>query len=102
MKLREKLVPVSFHLRNFNNYTKLDLDASENGNLTFIGENTSGKTTLANCFFPMLIDGSIATPSFNPAKDTDKLDKTSKARNSSRDSRTFETMLLGWGTGAMK
>lgn len=102
MKLREKLVPVSFHLRNFNNYLSLDINASENGNLTLIGENTAGKTTLANCFFPMLIDGSIATPSFNPAKGTDKLDKATKVRNSSRDSRTFETMLLGWGTGAMK
>lgn len=54
---RETLTPVSFHLRNFNNYTTLDLPASENGNLTLIGENSAGKTTLANCFFPMLIDG---------------------------------------------
>lgn len=102
MNFKEKLVPVSFHLRNFNTYISLDIKASENGNLTLIGENTAGKTTLANCFFPMLVDGSIATPSFNPAKGTDKLDKTAKVRNSSRDSRTFETMLLGWGTGAMK
>lgn len=102
MEFKEKLVPVSFHLRNFNNYISLDIDASQNGNLTLIGENTAGKTTLANCFFPMLVDGSIATPSFNPAKGTDKLDRISKVRNSSKDSRTFESMLLGWGKGAMK
>lgn len=98
---RETLTPVSFHLRNFNNYTTLDLPASENGNLTLIGENAAGKTTLANCFFPMLIDGSIATPSFNPAKGTDRLDKTT-TRNSANDTRNFEGMLLGWGRGAMK
>jgi len=102
MKFREKLIPVSYHLRNFNNYIALNIDASKNGNLTLIGENTAGKTTLANCFFPMLIDGSIATPSFNPAKDSGKLDNIKKTRNNSNDSRTFETMLLGWGTGSMK
>lgn len=98
---QQTLTPVSFHLRNFNNYTTLDLPASQNGNLTLIGENAAGKTTLANCFFPMLIDGSIATPSFNPAKGTDKLDKTT-TRNSANDTRNFEGMLLGWGSGAMK
>lgn len=98
---KETLRPVSFHLRNFNNYTELDMPASENGNLTLIGENAAGKTTLANCFFPMLIDGSIATPSFNPAKGTDRLDKTT-TRNSANDTRNFEGMLLGWGRGAMK
>lgn len=51
------LVPVSYHLRNFNKYAKLDMQAARNGNLTLIGENAVGKTTLANCFFPMLIDG---------------------------------------------
>ncbi|WP_125762706.1 ATP-binding protein [Companilactobacillus hulinensis] len=98
---RDILTPVSFHLRNFNNYQSLDMPASTNGNLTLIGENTAGKTTLANCFFPMLIDGSIATPSFNPAKGTKGLGK-STTRNSSNDSRTFEGMLLGWGSGSMK
>lgn len=101
MMSKEILTPVSFHLRNFNNYTSLDILASQNGNLTLIGENAAGKTTLANCFFPMLIDGSIATPSFNPAKGTDKLDKTT-IRNSKNDTRTFEGMLLGWGRGSMK
>ncbi|MFC6177618.1 hypothetical protein ACFQAV_12440 [Companilactobacillus huachuanensis] len=98
---KETLRPVSFHLRNFNNYTMLNMPASQNGNLTLIGENAAGKTTLANCFFPMLIDGSIATPSFNPAKGTDRLDKTT-TRNSANDTRNFEGMLLGWGSGAMK
>jgi len=98
---KEILRPVNFHLRNFNNYTSLDMPASKNGNLTLIGENAAGKTTLANCFFPMLIDGSIATPSFNPAKGTDRLDKTT-TRNSANDTRNFEGMLLGWGRGAMK
>lgn len=96
------LHPVSFHLRNFNKYPKLDLVASKRGNLTLVGENAVGKTTLANCFFPMLIDGSIATPSFNPAKGTDRLDKAGSARNSSRESRNFDSMLLGWGSDAMK
>lgn len=98
---KEIFRPVNFHLRNFNNYTSLDMPASKNGNLTLIGENAAGKTTLANCFFPMLIDGSIATPSFNPAKGTDRLDKTT-TRNSANDTRNFEGMLLGWGRGAMK
>ena len=95
------LRPVSFHLRNFNKYLHLDLEASAKGNLTLVGENAAGKTTLANCFFPMLVDGSIATPSFNPAKGTDRLDKTGSARNSSRESRNFDSMLLGWGPSAM-
>lgn len=98
---RDILLPVCFYLRNFNYYQSLDVPASTNGNLTLIGENAAGKTTLANCFFPMLVDGSIATPSFNPAKGTKGLDK-STSRNSSNDSRTFEGMLLGWGIGAMK
>lgn len=98
----ETLIPISFHLRNFNKYTQLDLPASKRGNLTLVGENAAGKTTLANCFFPMLVDGSIATPSFNPAKGTDRLDKTGGARNSSRESRNFDSMLLGWGSSAMK
>lgn len=102
MTRQAQLVPVSFHLRQFNKYTKLDLSASERGNLTLIGENAAGKTTLANCFFPMLIDGSIATPSFNPAKGTDRIDSHGKPRNSARDTRTFDSMLLGWGAGAMK
>lgn len=102
MPMNDHLVPVSFHLRNFNKYTKLDLAASQNGNLTLIGENAVGKTTLANCFYPMLIDGSIATPSFNAAKGTDKLDRTGKPRNSAQDARNFDSMLLGWGAGAMK
>lgn len=96
------LKPVCFHLRNFNKYLSLDLPASQNGNLTLIGENAVGKTTLANCFFPMLIDGSIATPSFNPAKGTERLDKKNKPQNSAQDTRHFENMLLSWGPGAMK
>ncbi|MCH5464804.1 hypothetical protein [Levilactobacillus tujiorum] len=99
---QEHLSPLSFHLRNFNKYQALDMVAAKNGNLTLIGENAAGKTTLANCFFPMLIDGSIATPSFNPAKGTDRVDRTTGPRNSSRDTRTFNSMLLGWGPGAMK
>lgn len=43
-----QLVPISYHLRNFNKYVKLDMTAAENGNLTLIGENAVGKTTLAN------------------------------------------------------
>lgn len=100
MPLNEQLVPISFHLRNFNKYLKLDLTASQRGNMTLIGENAVGKTTLANCFFPMLIDGSIATPSFNAAKGTDRLDKA--ARNRAQDARNFDSMLLGWGPDAMK
>lgn len=102
MALRQHLAPVSFHLRDFNKYTTLDLDAATNGNLTLIGENATGKTTLANCFFPMLIDGSIATPSFNPAKGTERLELAGNPRNSVRDTRNFEGMLLGWGSGSMK
>lgn len=48
----------------------------------------------------MLIDGSIATPSFNAAKGTDRIDKA--ARNSAQDARNFDSMLLGWGPDAMK
>ncbi|BDR56684.1 SbcC/MukB-like Walker B domain-containing protein [Xylocopilactobacillus apis] len=97
-----QLIPTNFHLRNFNKYVKLDLPASEAGNITFIGENAVGKTTLANCFFPMLIDGAISTPSFNPAKGIDKLNQNGNPRNSARDTRNFESILLGWGAGAMK
>ena len=39
------LVPVSYHLRNFNKYAKLDMQAAKNGNLTLIGENAVGKTS---------------------------------------------------------
>ncbi|WP_123017831.1 SbcC/MukB-like Walker B domain-containing protein [Lacticaseibacillus paracasei] len=102
MIVTAQLVPISYHLRNFNKYVKLDMTAAENGNLTLIGENAVGKTTLANCFFPMLIDGAITTPSFNPAKNTEKVSQSASVRNSSRDTRTFESMLLGWGPGAMK
>lgn len=98
---RNKLTPISFHLVNFNHYINQEIQASKKGNFTLIGENAAGKTTLANCFFPMLIDGLIATPSFNPAKGTDKIEKTS-TRNSKNDTRTFENMILGWGKGAMK
>lgn len=102
MKQPTQLTPISYHLRNFNKYVCLDLDAAQFGNLTLVGENAAGKTTLANCFFPMLIDGSIATPSFNPAKGTDKVAKTGHVRNSQQDTRTFDSMLLGWGPSAMK
>lgn len=97
-----QLTPVSYHLRNFNKYVRLDLTTSKLGNLTLVGENAAGKTTLANCFFPMLIDGSIATPSFNAARDTEKVAQSTRVRNSQQDTRTFESMLLGWGPGAMK
>ncbi|GHP13953.1 chromosome segregation ATPase [Lentilactobacillus fungorum] len=102
MNNSEKLIPVSFHLRNFNLYRSLDIPVSAHGNIALVGENAVGKTTLANCFFPMLVDGSIATPSFNPTTDTKKLKNSIDPRNSSHDSRTFESMLLGWGKGAMK
>lgn len=102
MNKSEKLIPISFHLRNFNLYRRLDIPVSAHGNLALVGENAVGKTTLANCFFPMLVDGSIATPSFNPTTDTNKLKNSINPRNSSHDSRTFESMLLGWGKGAMK
>lgn len=102
MPTKTQLSPVSLHLRNFNKYTRLDLPASQNGNLTLIGQNAVGKTTLANCFFPMLIDGSIATPSFNPVRDTDKLNQSGNPRNSAQDDHTFDSMLLSWGSGAMK
>lgn len=102
MPVHDHLIPVSYHLRHFNKYDTLDMPASKNGNLTIIGENAVGKTTLANCFFPMLIDGAISTPSFNAAKGTDNISQSSTARNSARDTRTFDSMLLGWGSGAMK
>lgn len=102
MVTRTHLTPISYHLRNFNKYVSLDLAAAGLGNLTLVGENAAGKTTLANCFFPMLIDGSIATPSFNAARGTERVAKANTARNSRQDTRTFESMLLGWGPGAMK
>lgn len=102
MNSSKRLIPVSLHLRNFNLYRQLDLPVSDHGNLALVGENGVGKTTLANCFFPMLVDGSIATPSFNPTTDTEKLKNSVNPRNSSQDSRTFDAMLLGWGIGAMK
>lgn len=100
--MSEHLIPISYHLREFNQYIELNLPAATNGNITLTGENTVGKTTLANCFFPMLIDGSIDTPSFNAAKDMKQLSRGSETRNSQQQSRTFESMLLGWGSGAMK
>ncbi|WP_390408959.1 SbcC/MukB-like Walker B domain-containing protein [Lacticaseibacillus jixiensis] len=95
-----ELHPISYHLRNFGQYRKLDLKASTSGNLTLLGENAVGKTTLANAFFPVLIDGSIATPSFNPAKSSDAVAQSTRPRNSTRDRRDFKSMLLGWGKGA--
>lgn len=50
MNKSKKLIPVSFHLRNFNLYRKLDLPVSNNGNLALVGENGVGKTTLAKLF----------------------------------------------------
>lgn len=94
------LHPVSYHLRDFGQYQHVDLDASTQGNLTLLGENAVGKTTLANAFFPVLIDGSISTPSFNPARGTETVAGSDKPRNSPRDQRTFNSMLLGWGKGA--
>ena len=88
------LVPVSYHLRNFNKYAKLDMQAAKNGNLTLIGENAVGKTTLANCFFPMLIDGAITTPSFNPAKNTEKV---SQSRSHPRTRRSPQTNMVVCG-----
>lgn len=95
-----ELHPISYHLRNFGQYNTLDLKASAAGNLTLLGENAVGKTTLANAFFPVLIDGSIATPSFNPAKSSDAVAQSTRPRNSTRDRRDFKSMLLGWGKGA--
>lgn len=102
MVARAYLSPALFYLQDFNQYRVLALPASEMGNMTLVGRNTAGKTTLANCFYPMLIDGSIATPSFNAAKGTEKLDQSGTVRNSKRETRTFESMLLGWGPGAKK
>ncbi|WP_225420697.1 SbcC/MukB-like Walker B domain-containing protein [Lacticaseibacillus porcinae] len=95
-----RLVPWDFHLRNFAQYQQLDFDAATDGNVTFLGENKVGKTTLANTFFPMLVDGSIKTPSFNAARDTDVVGKSDKLQNSPKDYRNFNSMLLGWGSGA--
>ncbi|WP_252898946.1 hypothetical protein [Secundilactobacillus odoratitofui] len=100
--MTSRLSPTLFYLQDFNQYHVLALTASEMGNMTLVGRNTAGKTTLANCFYPMLIDGSIATPSFNAAKGTEKLDQSTTVRNSKQDSRTFESMLLGFGPGAKK
>lgn len=91
------LRPVSFHLRNFGQYISLDLEAATDGNLTLLGANAAGKTTLANAFYPLLIDGSIATPNFNPARSSDAVAQSSDPRNTTRDKRTFNSMLLGWG-----
>lgn len=102
MVKRQYLSPALFYLQDFNQYHVLAIPASEMGNLTLVGRNTAGKTTLANCFYPMLIDGSIATPSFNAAKGTEKLDQSTTVRNSKQDARTFEKMLLGFGSGAKK
>lgn len=102
MVMTSRLSPTLFYLQDFNQYHVLALTASEMGNMTLVGRNTAGKTTLANCFYPMLIDGSIATPSFNAAKGTEKLDQSTTVRNSKQDSRTFESMLLGFGPGAKK
>ncbi|MFD1440570.1 SbcC/MukB-like Walker B domain-containing protein [Lacticaseibacillus hegangensis] len=101
MNEQTSLIPLSYHLRNFNQYVKLDMDAAEYGNLTLVGGNTVGKTTLANCFLPMLIDGTIATPSFNSATNLKKLNSDAKVQNSKQHERTFESMLLGWGENAM-
>lgn len=92
------LHPVSYHLRNFGQYLQLDLEAATAGNLTLLGANAVGKTTLANAFYPVLIDGSIATPNFNPARSSDTVSANStNPRNTTRDKRTFNSMLLGWG-----
>lgn len=93
---------VSYHLRDFGQYQKLDLMASKMGNLTLLGANAVGKTTLANSWFPMLIDGAIASPSFNPARNSDLVTRTGNPRNTMRDKRTFESMFLGWGSSAFK
>ncbi|WP_246287262.1 SbcC/MukB-like Walker B domain-containing protein [Lacticaseibacillus absianus] len=91
------LHPVSYHLRHFGQYTQLDLVAATDGNLTLLGANAVGKTTLANAFYPVLIDGSIATPNFNPARSSDAVSGSTDPRNTTRDKRTFNSMLLGWG-----
>ncbi|MFD1428828.1 SbcC/MukB-like Walker B domain-containing protein [Lacticaseibacillus mingshuiensis] len=96
------LHPWDFHLRDFGQYVKLDFAASETGNVTLLGENAVGKTTLANAFFPVLVDGSIATPSFNSAKDTDSVGRSDTPHSTARDKRTFNSMLLGWGKGAQQ
>ncbi|WP_461226172.1 SbcC/MukB-like Walker B domain-containing protein [Lacticaseibacillus suihuaensis] len=91
------LHPVSYHLRNFGQYSRLDLLAATEGNLTLLGANAVGKTTLANAFYPVLIDGSIATPNFNPARSSEAVSGGADPRNTTRDKRTFNSMLLGWG-----
>lgn len=97
MSQNDVLHPVSYHLRHFGQYEKLDLIAATAGNLTLLGANAVGKTTLANAFYPVLIDGSIATPNFNPARSSDAIATTTDPRNTTRDKRTFNSMLLGWG-----
>ena len=94
------LHPVSYHLRDFGQYLALDLEAAELGNMTLLGANAVGKTTLANAFYPVLIDGSIATPNFNPARSSDTVSQGINPRNTTRDKRTFNSMLLGWGPAA--
>lgn len=98
----EYLHPVDFHLRDFGQYDHLDFSASTMGNVTLLGENAVGKTTLANAFYPVLVDGSIATPSFNAAKGTETVAKDGKPHSSVRDRRTFNSMLLGWGPAPIK
>lgn len=102
MENNDFLHPVSYHLRDFGQYHALDLAASEAGNLTLLGANAVGKTTLANSWFPVLIDGSIATPSFNPARSSEAITQSTRPRNTVRDKRTFSSMLLGWGASAFK
>ena len=98
----DMLHPVSYHLRDFGQYHRLDLQAAAAGNLTLLGANAVGKTTLANAWFPVLIDGSIKTPSFNAARSSDTVAQSAKPQNTKRDKRTFNSMLLGWGAGAFK
>lgn len=102
MENNDFLHPISYHLRDFGQYQSLDLSASQAGNLTLLGANAVGKTTLANSWFPVLVDGSIATPSFNPARSSDAIAQSTRPRNTLRDKRTFSSMLLGWGASAFK
>ena len=102
MENNDVLRPVSYHLRDFGQYQSLDLAASDVGNISLLGVNAVGKTTLANSWFPVLIDGSIATPSFNPARSVEAILQSTNPRNTPRDTHTFQSMLLGWGPGAYK
>ncbi|MFD1392051.1 SbcC/MukB-like Walker B domain-containing protein [Lacticaseibacillus jixianensis] len=102
MENNDFLHPISYHLRDFGQYQWLDLSASQAGNLTLLGANAVGKTTLANSWFPVLVDGSIATPSFNPARSSDAITQSTRPRNTLKDKRTFSSMLLGWGASAFK